>query len=139
MTVDPVPGPGAAPPVTPNTVPALIRTVVPLLVGAALSWLASRGFDLTAYENAVNVYLVPVLGGLYYAAILAAEKRWPWAGWLLGYARAPRYDARGVAPKFDQGRPLPPSGNVRTVVNRTGRSERIDQFDRDARRTDPRT
>lgn len=101
---------GEAPPVRPNTVPALIRTVVPIVVGTVLAWLASRGFDLTAYENAVNVYLVPVLAGLYYAAVLAAEKRWPAVGWLLGYARAPQY----IDPA---GPPVPPPVNPPPYVD----------------------
>lgn len=98
-----------APPVRPNTAPALIRTITPLVVGAALAWLASRGLDLTQYGNAVNVYLVPLLGGIYYAAVLKAEKRWPALGWLLLYARQPQYDVPVGEHRRD------PDGHVRIV------------------------
>lgn len=122
-----------AAPVRPNTAPALIRTLVPIVVGAVLAWLASRGLDLTAYENAVNVYLPPVLGGLYYAAVFALEKRWPAFGWLLGYARQPQYvDETGAAvpPPTVEPRYATTGGHVRPV-------DPVARADAAARRDDP--
>jgi hypothetical protein len=70
---------------------SIIRTVVPGAIATALAWLLSRGFDLTAYGNAVNIYLVPAVLAAYYSLVRAGEARFPWLGVLLGYKRQPVY------------------------------------------------
>jgi hypothetical protein len=82
--VSPTPAPA-------NNVPAIVRTVVPIIVGTVISWLLSRGFDLTQYQNAVNAWLIPVVAGLYYALFKWLESRWPFFGWFLGLAKQPLY------------------------------------------------
>lgn len=74
---------------------SLIRTAVPLLVGSLVSWLATRGVnvDLGATVAVVDT----LIGAVYYAAVRAAEKRWPGAGWLLGAPGAPSYGVAGGA------------------------------------------
>ena len=73
---------------------ALIRTVVPTLVGAGFAWLASVGFALDAETQSVLIVgLVALFTGLYYAGVSAAAKRWPWFQWLLGVGVTPQYAA----------------------------------------------
>lgn len=72
--------------------PAIVRTVVPYLVGWFVSWGASRGIEV---DQATQVNLMTlstmVLGTLYYSLIRAIEKNHPKAGWLLGSPHAPVY------------------------------------------------
>jgi uncharacterized membrane protein (DUF441 family) len=68
---------------------SLIRTIVPVVVGSFITWLAGRGVDIDGAAVAPIVTTLVVAG--YYAAVRAAEQRWPHAGWLLGVARPPSY------------------------------------------------
>ena len=71
---------------------ALIRTVVPTLVGSGFAWLASVGFALDAEtQSLLIVALIGLFTGLYYAGVTAASKKWPWFQWLLGVNRTPEY------------------------------------------------
>jgi hypothetical protein len=76
---------------------SIIRTIVPLIVGSVVGWLATQGIDVdrAALMTAVDT----AIGGLYYVAVRAAEKRWPQAGWLLGAPGAPSYVATGGSSK----------------------------------------
>lgn len=77
---------------------ALIRTVVPSLVGAGFAWLASVGFELDGEtQSALIVGLVALFTGLYYAGVTAAAKKWPWFQWLLGVGVSPSYSNDGGA------------------------------------------
>src|SRR5215213_8099715 len=66
-----------------------IRTLVPIFVGAVLSWLARRGFNLDEAE--ITVWLTPLVIGGYYFVVRTLEKRFPAFGWLLGLAKQPEY------------------------------------------------
>ena len=70
---------------------SLIRTIVPIAVGGIVGWLASRGIEVDA------VTVIPavdaIVAALYYAAVRAAEQKWPKAGWMLGSPGAPSYGA----------------------------------------------
>ena len=68
---------------------SLIRTAVPVAVGALISWLAQRGLNLDGAE--ISGWLTPLSIAAYYAAIRAAEKKYPSVGWLLGLAKQPGY------------------------------------------------
>lgn len=71
---------------------ALIRTIVPAVVGTVFAWLASVGLALDAETQALLILaLVAAFTGLYYAGVTAAAKRWPWFQWLLGVGRTPEY------------------------------------------------
>ena len=81
---------------------SLIRTGVPVVVGAVVAWLAARGLNVPADAQVqVTAGLTTVLTFAYYAAVRAAEKRWPAAGVLLGHTAQPVY----IRP----GRPEPPA------------------------------
>lgn len=64
----------------------LIRTWVPALVGAGLTY-ASDALDIRDIDTAAAAGVaVTLLTGTWYTAVRWAERRWPNAGWLLGYA-----------------------------------------------------
>lgn len=74
---------------------ALIRTVVPTLVGAFTAWLASLGLNLDAETSAgLIVALTGIFSGLYYTAVRIAAERYPWLNWLLGYNATPTYSEK---------------------------------------------
>jgi hypothetical protein len=80
-----------------DVVTGIVRTVVPVVVGTVLAWLATRGFDLTQYGNAVNVWLVPIVIGAYYALVRLIERKVPAFGLLLGAKKQPVYvDQNGM-------------------------------------------
>lgn len=72
---------------------ALVRTLIPAVVGAVATYFAAQGIeiDAEAVEQALEAGLVPIIGGLYYVVVRALEERWPWAGYLLGVASKPSY------------------------------------------------
>lgn len=72
---------------------ALIRTYVPVAVGAVLTWLAARlgvGIDEQASAG-LTTALVALVSAAYYAMARLLEQRWPWLGVLLGAPRQPTY------------------------------------------------
>lgn len=92
---------------------SLIRTVTPVVVGAVTAWLVAHGFPAVD-SAAVEGWLTPVLIAAYYAAIRAAEARWPQVGWLLGKAAQVVYaapDAK-VVPSAGGGAVVVPAANV---------------------------
>ena len=73
-------------------VTSIIRTYVPILVGAAITWLATKGIEV---EENVKLQLVAGLTGLvsavYYGAVRLLEQRWGTFGLLLGSRKTPKY------------------------------------------------
>lgn len=76
-------------------VPAVIRTLVPVIVGAIISFSATRGiqFDGT-FREALSYVLTAAITGIYYVTLLKLEARWPIAGILLGSTARPIYAGR---------------------------------------------
>lgn len=75
-----------------NFIPSLIRTWVPIVVGALVSWLVTLGVDVSGEAVAGFVLFVTVvLQGAYYAVVRWLEKRFPKLGWLLGSLKQPQY------------------------------------------------
>lgn len=75
---------------------SLIRTMVPVGVGAALAWLAAKAGIVLDGESsaALTTAVVGVTIGGYYAVVRALEAHWPTAGWLLGKRSAPTYNLK---------------------------------------------
>jgi hypothetical protein len=77
---------------------SLIRTWVPIGVGAVITWLATN-YNIVVPEDASSSLVVGVAAlvtALYYAAARAVEKAYPWLGKLLvglGVGKAPEYPA----------------------------------------------
>ncbi len=70
-----------------DTVVSLIRTWTPVAVGAAIAFLANKGFNIEVNQTAVTGAVI----ALYYALARAAEKKWPFLGYLLGVPKEPAY------------------------------------------------
>lgn len=71
---------------------SLVRTWVPILVGAALSWLAVHGVVVDADAQAAAVVAITAaIQGAYYLLVRVLEKRWPGFGVLLGTRQQPEY------------------------------------------------
>lgn len=72
---------------------SVIRTVVPYAVGLGLTWLAVKT-GVAIPDEPLKTVLTGLVAAGYYAAVRAAETRWSWVGWLLGYAVPPAYGER---------------------------------------------
>jgi len=77
-----------------NQMVSLIRTVVPVIVGQLITWLAAAGIiDQTGQISAALLSLLTViLTAAYYAIVRVLEaKVSDKFGWLLGVPKAPTY------------------------------------------------
>jgi hypothetical protein len=74
---------------------SVIRTIVPIVVGSFIAWLAARGVKVD--EATILPAIDAIVAGAYYALIRLVEHKYPKAGWLLGSPGAPSY-APSVAP-----------------------------------------
>lgn len=76
---------------------SLVRTAVPYGVGFVLTWLArDHGIVLDDGTSAqLSTGLAILAGTAYYALVRAAEAKWKWVGWLLGWNVAPTYAKTG--------------------------------------------
>ena len=73
---------------------AIVRTVVPTLVGAFAAFLLATGVELDdETKSAMIVALTGIFSGAYYAIIRSLASKVPLAGWLLGYPATPTYGA----------------------------------------------
>lgn len=74
----------------------LWRTVVPVIVGTLVAWLAHAGIGVDS--AAATAWLTAAFSSGYYALFRLAEQHlgagW---GWFLGLARPPQYPAKGGA------------------------------------------
>lgn len=72
---------------------SIVRTVVPVAMGAVLTYLATKNITLDETFQANLRYLLEILiTGAYYAIVRAFEHYVsPKFGWLLGLAKAPNY------------------------------------------------
>lgn len=84
-----------------STIVSLIRTYVPVAVGAFVAWLVTLGIDLDAEAQAGLVTaLTGVLIAAYYGIVRALERRWPWVGVFLGVPAEPLYDRRTESERY---------------------------------------
>lgn len=74
---------------------ALVRTIVPLIVGYLLGLAALAGVGLPAgTSQLLELILTAVFTAGYYALVRWLSSRWAWFGWLLGYPTNPTYEPR---------------------------------------------
>ena len=77
---------------TNNFVTSLIRTYVPILVGALASYLLTLGLELDANAQlGLVTFLTALLQGGYYLLARILERRYPKLGLLLGSEAQPKY------------------------------------------------
>ena len=74
---------------------SMIRTWVPVGVGAFLTWL-STALEITDIDTATAATVATgIVISVYYGLVRIAEKRWPQIGILLGKKQAPHYVVSG--------------------------------------------
>jgi hypothetical protein len=78
-----------------NYFTSLVRTWVPLAVGAALAWLTTRFHVVldASTSDAVVAFVSAACGAGYYAGARLLEHHVPALGWLLGHPAKPDYAA----------------------------------------------
>lgn len=83
-----------------DQVASLIRTWVPIAVGALISWLASLGLNVGEQANTgLTIFLTGLLTAVYYLLARLLERRWPVIGRiLLGSSRQPEYTEPQAGP-----------------------------------------
>ena len=70
-----------------------IRTYVPIVVGAFIAWLTTKGIEVTdAGMSGLVLGLTALLQGIYYGLVRALAEKWPVFGKLLGKNIAPSYN-----------------------------------------------
>ena len=76
---------------------SLIRTIVPLLVGSLVAWLATRDIDVD--QALILPAADAIITAVYYGVVRFVETKVAKAGWLLGVPGAPSYaPVASVAP-----------------------------------------
>lgn len=76
-----------------NFVTANIRTLVPIAVGVALTWVAAR-IGIVVDDNTrmtAGALAVAIVTAVWYGVVHWVEQHWPAAGWLFGKAALPYY------------------------------------------------
>lgn len=75
-----------------DAVTGLIRTWVPVGVGAFVAWLLAHNITIDPdAQKGLTVAATAVVIAVYYALVRLLESRWPWFGVLLGSTRQPTY------------------------------------------------
>lgn len=75
-----------------DTMISLIRTWVPIAVGAVIAWLTTSGLEVDAEtQTSLVIGITGLIQAAYYAVVRILENSFPQAGWLLGKAKAPNY------------------------------------------------
>lgn len=75
-----------------NLITSYIRTYVPILVGALISWLIRQNVDAEGIDQAeIVAWLTPACIGAYYFLARLLERQWPALGLLLGSTKRPVY------------------------------------------------
>ena len=72
---------------------SLVRTVVPYIGGAVISWLTTAGMELDSeFKASLTAGLMALFGTIYYIGVRLLEVYVaPKFGWLLGLAKSPVY------------------------------------------------
>jgi hypothetical protein len=77
-----------------NLVASLIRTLAPMCAGLLIAWLVRQGVSVDdSYEQPLTEILTVAFGAVYYVVARLLERKWPVAGWMLGYPKQPDYGA----------------------------------------------
>lgn len=75
-----------------NFVTSIIRTYVPIVVGAVVAWLVAHNINIDPDTQAgAIIALTGMLQAVYYYVVRLLERRYPQMGWLLGQASKPDY------------------------------------------------
>ena len=91
---------------------SLIRTYVPVAVGAFVAWLLALGVELDEKSaTGLTVALTGLLIAVYYTLVRLLERQWPAVGVLLGVAKSPDSYSKDAPASGDvlpdEGAPVP--------------------------------
>ena len=81
-----------------DTVVSLIRTYVPVIVGAAVAFVFRKLGWVTPDTTELAAAFTVLVIALYYGAARWLEKKVPALGWLLGVPKEPAYEGTPGAP-----------------------------------------
>lgn len=82
-----------------DAITGLIRTWVPVGVGAFISWLLTLGVELDANTEAgLITSLTALVIAVYYTVAFLLSKKWPVFGVLLGSTKQPSYAKKNELP-----------------------------------------
>jgi hypothetical protein len=75
---------------------SIVRTVVPIVAGAIITFFASKGITFDEqFTASLYTVLQGLFTGLYYIVVRLLETRFPRFGWLLGSPKKPEYSDPG--------------------------------------------
>lgn len=75
-----------------DQVTSYIRTIVPAVVGAFVTFLIGKGINIPEdIVEPTTALLTAVVAALYYIIVRKLEQKWPKLGLLLGVAKTPEY------------------------------------------------
>lgn len=82
---------------------SIVRTIVPVTMGAILTWLAAHNIVIDGiFQDNLRLLLELVITGAYYALVRGFEHYVsPKFGWLLGIAKAPNYVEEPAVTKME--------------------------------------
>lgn len=105
---------------------SLVRTFVPIVVGAVIGAFVTAGIELDAgFEPALIVAVTAAFQGVYYLVVRLFEKYVsPKFGWLLGLAKTPEYDVKSKDEILARLEPLTPSelnASIQAAVSRVNK------------------
>ena len=75
-----------------DTIVSLIRTYVPVIVGAVVAWVCRKLGWVTPDTAQLATAFTALVIGAYYGLARALEKKWPAFGYLLGVPKEPAYE-----------------------------------------------
>ena len=75
-----------------NVAVSLIRTWVPIGVGALISWLITLGIEVDEEtQKGLVIACTALIMAIYYGVVKLLERKFPWVGVLLGIRAQPAY------------------------------------------------
>lgn len=71
---------------------SIIRTFVPIAIGSAITWLATKGVDVDENTKAnIIAGVTGLVSAIYYGVVRLLEEKWGAFGYLLGSPKKPTY------------------------------------------------
>lgn len=111
---------------------SILRTLVPVAVGAVIGWLASAGITVDPeFQTALDLTLMGLGTSAYYVVARLLEVHVsPRFGWLLGSTQSPDGYSAGAPPKGQTGDPAQPRApQAQTRAERHARERTTVQVD----------
>lgn len=86
-----------------NFITSQIRTLVPLAVGALVSYFATLGLEIDSdTQSSLIIGLTGVIQAIYYLIVRMLEEKFPKLGILLGSTKKPEYEDKSFTKLDDE-------------------------------------